>query len=337
MTTPLHVDISFHGPDERTASIARAGEQRGVTGFFVPEGTKDPFLSLTLASTSTERLRLGTGVAVAFGRTPMSMAYSAYHLHRISGGRTILGLGSQIKPHIAYRFGMPWSRPADRMREYVAALRAIWHAWQTGDRLDFRGDFYTHTLMPPLLSPGPLGFESPPIWLAAVGPKMIEVAAATADGLIAHPLVSQSYLRDVLRPGVCQSNGERPFTLAAMIMVAAGRTDEEVSAAIAGTRRQIGFYASTPAYEPVLAHHGWSALHDEARALTKAGRWDELPDLVDDTVLTTFAVVGDIATVRRELVARFAGLADRVVLSLPYPADDEMPLAIAETGGVPGG
>jgi probable F420-dependent oxidoreductase len=331
---PLRIDVSYHGPDDRTAALAHAAEECGIGGFFVPEGTQDPFISLTLASASTSTLQLGTGVSIAFGRTPMSMAYSAYHLHRVSGGRTILGLGSQIKAHIAYRYGMPWSRPAARMREYVAALRSIWHSWQTGEPLDFRGEFYTHTLMPPLLSPGPLGFDSPQIWLGAVGPKMVEAAGAVADGLIAHPLLSSSYLRDVLGPGVTRSragagNSDRAFTLAAMVMVASGRTEQELDAAVAGTRRQIGFYASTPAYVPVLAHHGLSALHGEARSLTKAGRWDELASLIDDSILNTFAVVGDVAGVRSELVRRFGGLADRVILSLPYPAADELSLAIA--------
>jgi probable F420-dependent oxidoreductase len=335
MPAALEIDLSFHGDHSRIPALARAAEERGVSAFFVPEGQDDPFISLTLATTSTSRIRLGTGVAIAFGRTPMSMAYSAYHLHRISDGRAILGLGTQIKPHIAYRYGMPWSRPAARMREYVAALRAIWHSWQTGEALDFRGEFYTHTLMPPLFSPGPLGFAAPPIWLAAVGPRMVDVAATAADGLLTHPLISRSYLGDVAsritRARTDAGLQDDPYTLASMIMVATGRTDEELRAAVAGTRRQIGFYASTPAYEPVLAHHGWSALHDEARAMTKAGRWAELPDLIDDEVLDTFAVVGELDRVRVELRKRFGDLVERITLSLPYPAGDDLLLAIAET------
>jgi probable F420-dependent oxidoreductase len=335
MSAALAVDVSFHGDHGRIPGLARAAEERGVSGFFVPEAQNDPFISLTLAATSTTRLRLGTGVAIAFARTPMTMAYSAYHLHRVSGGRAILGLGPQIKPHIAYRYGMPWSKPAARMREYVQALRAIWGSWQTGEPLDFRGEFYTHTLMPPLFSPGPLGFESPPIWLAAVGPLMVDVAATAADGLLTHPLISRSYLQDVVLSRVMQCRAEaglqgEPYPLASMIMVATGRTDAELRDAIVGTRRQIGFYASTPAYEPVLAHHGWSALRDDARTLTKTGRWGELEALIDDEVLHTFAVVGELDRVRVELRERFAGLVERVSLSLPYPVDDELLLAIAE-------
>jgi probable F420-dependent oxidoreductase len=229
---------------------------------------------------------------------------------------------------------MPWSRPADRMREYVLALHAIWHSWQTGEPLNFRGEFYTHTLMPPLFSPGPLGFANPPIWLAAVGPRMLDVAATVADGLLTHPLISQSYLSDVVLPRIAQCRsaagiGGETYTVAAMAMVTTGRTEEALRDAIAGTRRQIGFYASTPAYEPVLAHHGWSALHDDARTLTKSGRWAELADLIDDNVLNTFAVVGDPDTVRKGLGERFGGLVERVTLSLPYQASDDDVLTVA--------
>ena len=324
------IDLAFHGDPRRIAAAARAIEQRGrVGGLFVAEARHDPFLSLTLAASATTRLQLGTSIAIAFARTPMSMAYSAYDLHRIAEGRTILGLGTQIEPHIKYRYGMPWSAPAARMTEYVAALRAIWHSWETGATLDFRGDFYTHTLMPPLFRPDPLGHPAPPIWLAGVGKKMISTAGAVADGLIGHPLISQSYLRDVVSPIVhagrsAAGRDGAPFTFATMAMVATGRTEESLREAVAGTRRQIGFYASTPAYRPVLDHHGWGDLHDEAHALSKQGRWSELGDLVDDDVLTTFAVVGDVEVVGRALRERFGGLAERVTLSIPYDADDQL-------------
>ena len=329
------VDLAFHGDPRHIAAAAREIEDRGhVGGLFVAEAVHDPFLSLALAAGSTGTLELGTSIAIAFARTPMSMAYSAYDLHRLAHGRTILGLGSQIGPHIRYRYGMPWSKPAERMREYVVALRAIWHSWQTGDKLDFRGDFYTHTLMPPLFRPDPVDFALPPIWLAGVGQKMISVAGAVADGLICHPLISPGYLRDVVSPVVRGSRAaagrdDAPFTFATMAMVATGRTDEALQDAISGTRRQIGFYASTPAYKPVLDHHGWGALHDEAHQLTKTGRWTELADLIDDDVLNTFAVVGEIDAAGAGLRDRFDGLAERVILSIPYDTDDRLGSDIA--------
>ena len=226
---------------------------------------------------------------------------------------------------------MPWSSPAARMEEYVAALRAIWHAWQTGEELDFRGDFYEHTLMPPLFSPGALKVPSPRVWLAAVGPRMLEAAGAVADGLICHPLLSTSYLAEVVVPAVqgsreAHARTDAPFEISTLCLVATGRTEEQLAEAVAGVRRQIGFYASTPAYRPVLDHHGWGDLHGEANAMTRAGRWTELGDLVDDDVLAAFAVVGDLGAAGAEVRTRFAGLADRVTTSMPYDADDLLAL-----------
>jgi probable F420-dependent oxidoreductase len=334
----LTTDVAFHGKPEKIGGLVQFAEQADVGGLFVAEAAHDPFIALALASVASERIELGTSVAVAFARTPMELAYSAYDLQRLSGGRFILGLGSQIKPHITRRYAMPWSRPADRMREYVEALRAIWHSWQTGEQLAFDGEFYQHTLMPPLFSPGPLDGPSPRIWVAAVGPRMVEVAGAVADGIICHPLLSRSYLEEVLAPQVQRSRAAAgrandPFEFSTLVMVATGRTEEALAEAIAGVRHQIGFYASTPAYAPVLEHHGWGDLHREAHALTKADRWSELAALVDDEVLHTFAVVGEIAEAGPGFRSRFAGLADRVTTSMPYAADDRLALDLITGGG----
>ena len=331
---PVDVDIAFHGGPERVAALAREVEERGgVRGLFVAEAAHDPFVALALTAAATRTIEVGTSIAVAFARTPMQMAYAAYDLQRLSAGRLVLGLGPQIRAHITRRYAMPWSHPADRMREYVEALRAIWHAWQSGDALDFRGEFYEHTLMPPLFSPGPLDHPSPRVWLAAVGPRMLESAGAVADGLICHPLLSRSYLAEVVLPAVERSRkahdrADDPFEVSALCMVATGRTEETLAEAVEGVRRQIGFYASTPAYAPVLAHHGWSDLHADARSLTRDGRWSELGDLVDDEVLAAFAVVGEPAPAGVAFRERFAGLADRVTTSMPYDADDLLALDV---------
>lgn len=328
----LDLDIAFHGDPSVLAAFAREVEQRDTArGLFVAETQHDPFVSLALAAVRTERLQLGTSVALAFARSPMQMAYSAYDLQRLSRGRLILGLGSQIKPHIVRRYSMPWSRPAARMQEYIGALRAIFDSWQTGERLKFRGQFYSHTLMPPLFDPGPLDGPSPEIWLAGVGPLMVRTAGRVADGFMAHPLLSRSYLERALLPEIAAGRALResePFTVSLMTMVATGRTEEQLAEAIAGTRRQIGFYASTPAYKPVLDHHGWGALHDEAHVLSTTNRWSELEALVDDEVLHTLAVVGELETVGAELRQRFEGLADRITLSMPYDADSTLALDV---------
>ena len=327
-------DVAFHGEPRKIAELVQQAEARGtVRGLFVAEAAHDPFIALALAATHSERIELGTSVAVAFARTPMELAYSAYDLQQLSGGRLVLGLGSQIKPHVTRRYAMPWSRPADRMREYVEALRAIWHSWQTGEALAFDGEFYQHTLMPPLFSPGPLDGPSPRIWVAAVGPRMVETAGAVADGIICHPLLSRSYLADVLAPQVhaaraAYGRDADPFEFSTLVLVATGRTEEQLAAAVHGVRHQIGFYASTPAYAPVLEHHGWAELHREAHALTTRGRWDELAGLVDDEVLHTFAVVGEPGAAGTAFRERFAGLADRATTSMPYDADDRLALDV---------
>jgi probable F420-dependent oxidoreductase len=331
---PLGVDLAFNGGPEKIAEVAREIEERGdaaATGLFVSEARHDPFVSLTLASTTTSRLQLGTAIALAFARSPMSMAYTAYDVHRISGGRLLLGLGSQIKPHIRRRYDMPWSEPAARMKDYVRALRAIFDAWQTGEPLKYQGDFYSHTLMPPLFNPGPLGFDSPPVWVAAVGPHMVSAAGEVADGMICHPLISRSFLADVIAPQISSARAaserrDDPFVFSAMGMVATGRTEEELADAIAATRRQIGFYASTPAYKPMLDHHGWGDLHDEAHRMSVTNRWDELPGLIDDEILNTFAIVGDVPTAGRLFRERFEGLVERVTVSMPHHLDGDLAL-----------
>lgn len=325
------LDVAFHGDPSGVVAIAAEAERRGAGALFVAEAAHDPYVALALATTSTEQLTLGTSVAVALARTPMSTAYSAWDVQRLSGGRLVLGLGTQIKPHITRRFSMPWSSPAERMAEYVEALRAIWDSWQTGAVLDFRGDFYEHTVMPPIFNAGPIRAGAPPVWLAAVGPRMLATAGEVADGLICHPLTSRSYLAEVVVPAITASraggaHAAEPFTISTLCLVATGRTEEQLTGAVAGVRKQIGFYASTPAYRAVLDHHGWGELHEQAHAFTRAGRWDELGDLVDDDVLNTFAVVGELDDARAGLRARFAGLAQRSCPSMPYDTDDALAL-----------
>ncbi|WP_183095667.1 TIGR03617 family F420-dependent LLM class oxidoreductase [Nocardioides stalactiti] len=333
MNRRLHLDVAFHEAPDRIGTAAAALERHGATGMFVSEAQHDPFVSLAAAAATTDQMILGTSVAIAFARTPMTTAYAAWDVHRLTDGRSVLGLGTQVAGHITRRYGMPWSRPAARMREYVAALHAIWDSWQTGGRLTFEGDFYTHTLMLPTFSPGPLPDARPPIWLAAVGQRMIEVAGEVADGLVIHPLTSDRYRDEILVPAV-RAARERAarddeFTVSAMAMVACGHTEEALAEATALTRMQIGFYASTPAYLPVLEHHGWADLHRDAHALVARGGLMELGSLVDDEVLHTFAVVGEPAAVASRLRQRYGGHVDRVTMTMPFQAVGEGSVATA--------
>jgi probable F420-dependent oxidoreductase len=308
---------------------AREAEAAGYAGIFTTEARHDGFLPLAAAAAETGTIELGTSIAVAFARTPMTLAHLGHDMQLLSGGRFVLGLGTQIRPHIEYRYSMPWSRPAARMREMIEAIRAIWRCWNDGERLDFRGDFYTHTLMPPLLAAPPNPHGPPRVWVAGVGPRLVEVAGAAGDGLICHPLVSDRYLREELIPHLhagARSAGRSPEDLevAAMAMVATGATEEALAKAVDATRLQIAFYASTPAYRPVLDLHGWGDMQPELRRLTKEGRWGDMGAVVDDEVVRTFAVVAEPDGVAAAVEGRFGGLADRVGLSTMVPAARSM-------------
>jgi probable F420-dependent oxidoreductase len=264
----------------------------------------------------------------------MTVATSARDLQALTEGRFVLGLGTQVEAHITRRFSMPWSQPAARMREFVQAVRAIWASWEHGTRLRFEGEFYRHTLSVPMFDPGPTGHGLPPVHVAAVGPRMAEVAGEVADGLMCHTFTSPSYLADVTVPALQRGRARagRPddVEVSAPVMVATGPAGADLTDEVERARRTVAFYGSTPAYRGVLDHHGWGDLHADAHALTKQDRWDELADLVDDEVLRTFAVVGDPAEAGAALRTRYAGLADRVCPSMPYDADDRLALDLAE-------
>ena len=302
---------------EIDAQVAQA-RRVGLDGVWTTETSRDPFFPLLLAAERAPGLTVGTAVAVAFARSPMTLAVSANDLHAMSGGRFVLGLGSQVAAHVTRRFSMPWSAPAARMREFVLALRAIWTSWQTGERLHFTGEFYSHTLMPPLFRPAPNPHGTPPVLVAAVGPLMTQVAVEVADGLLVHSLTSERYLREVTLPQV-----NRPdFVIGYPGLVATGADEQAFTAAVAKVREQIAFYAATPAYRAVLDLHGWGDLHTELHRLSRRGDWQTMTGLVDDTVLGTFAVVGEPAAAGAEIARRFSGLVDRFTLYTPYPLDD---------------
>ncbi|WP_354637794.1 TIGR03617 family F420-dependent LLM class oxidoreductase [Kitasatospora camelliae] len=334
----LRLDVSVPGDPAGVLAAAELAERAGLDRLVVAETAHDPFLQLARAADRTGTLELATGVAVAFARTPMTLAYQAWGVHEVSGGRAVVGLGSQVKPHIERRFGMPWDRPAARMREYVQAVRAIWHSWQTGERLRFRGEFYTHTLMTPVFAPPPVAAGVPRILLAGVGPLMTATAGAVADGFISHPFTTVEYLRDRVLPGVraaragAEEAGEpwtdRPFEIAGNVLAATGRTEEEVAANRAALRERIAFYASTPAYLPVLALHGWQDLHEELHRLSLRGDWKRMAELIDDRVFDAFAVAGPVDRVAAEIHRRYDGLVTRLSVSSPDGADPALDVEV---------
>ena len=301
-------------------------ESVGYTGGFTFEGRHDPFLPLTVAAQQTERLELITAIAIAFARNPMVLANIGWDMQLLSGGRFILGLGTQIRPHIQRRFSMEWSKPAARMKEMVEAIRAIWDCWQNGARLDFQGEFYNHTLMTPVFTPEPSPHGVPPIFLAAVGPKMTETVGEVADGFFVHPFHTTEYIQSVTLPhlesGLKKAGRRREdLEIACQLIIASGSNDEEIEAAKNGARAQISFYGSTPAYRPVLDSIGRGDLQDELNFMSKKGQWLEMAGRIDDDLLEQIAVVGYRGEVADKIRARCAGFADRVSLVAPFAPD----------------
>jgi probable F420-dependent oxidoreductase len=324
------VGVDLH----RVGAAARTAEDMGYDGVWSSETRQDPFMPLVLAAEHTERVALGTSIVVAFARNPMTTASSAWALNAFSGGRFILGLGSQIKPHIERRYSMPWSHPAPRMREFILAMRAIWDSWQNGTKLDFRGEFYTHTLMTPFFNPGPNDFGAPKVFLAAVGEGMTTVAAEVADGMLVHGFTTERYLREVTVPTVKRVlTGRgldlRDFQLSYPAFVVTGDSGVDLAEAERATKKQIAFYASTPAYRPVLELHGWGDLQPELTALSKQGEWEKMGTLITDEIVDAFAVRGRPEEIPGYLERRFGDLVDRISLYMPFDHHGVTPRIIA--------
>ena len=299
-------------------SHAAAAEAVGFDAIWTSETQHDPFLPLGLVAEHTTKLQFGTAIAIGFARSPTVLAHTAWDLAAASGGRFLLGLGTQVRPHIERRFGMAWPEsPASALRELILALRAIWNTWQTGERLNFRGQTYRLTLMTPFFSPPPMEHLSIPIYLAGVNRALCRVAGEVADGLHAHPLHSAEYLRQVVRPALQEGTDSagreaKDVALSVSVLTVTDPTEADF------IRSQIAFYASTPSYRPVMALHGWGEAADHLSALARRGLWAEMPAVIDDEMLGTFAVVaggGDLAQALRQ---RYSGLVDRVTLYLPF-------------------
>jgi probable F420-dependent oxidoreductase len=323
------LSMSVHDGGSEAAEF----EHIGLDGAWSFEGNHDPFVPLTLASQTTQRIELGTAIAVAFARTPMMAAHIAWDLQALTGGRFILGLGTQIRPHIEKRYGMPWSKPAARLKEYVDAVRTIWDCWSTREPLEFRGEFYTHTLMPPFFRPEPLDGPAPRIYLAGVGPHMMHTIGEVADGFFVHPFHSPEFLRAVTLPALAAGSvaaGREPdaVDIACLTIVAMGEDEASLAEARTKARAQLAFYGSTPAYAGVLEHHGYQDLQPELNTMSKQGRWRDMTSLIDDDLLDLLVVSGSPAEVGRAVANRNT-FADRTTMMFYGPAPSSE--AIAET------
>jgi probable F420-dependent oxidoreductase len=329
------VDSLLGGLEDAASSAARA-EAAGFDGAFTGEVASDPFLPLVAAAAATRRIEVGTSVAIALARSPMTLAYTAHDLQRFSGGRLVLGLGSQVEAHVRRRFSMPWHAPVGQLREYVLALRAIWRCWSDGEPLAFEGEHYRHTLMPPMFVPPRHEHGPPPIHLAGVGAAMTRLAGEVADGFVCHAFTTDRWVRERTLPALAEGRAMAGGTLdgltvKATLFVVTG-DEAEMQDRAAAVRAQLAFYASTPAYRPVLELHGWDDLGPELTRLSKSGRWSDMAACIDDEVLHAFAVVAPTEELPAAVAARCAGAVDRAsFLGLP---DD--PALLAALRAIPG-
>ncbi len=324
-------DLSFRSG--AIAEHAQRVESEGYDGAWAAEAGHDPLLITAGAAPVTTTLELGTGIVVAFGRSPMITATMANDVQLLSKGRLLLGLGSQIKPHIEKRYSMPWSHPAPRMREYVLAMRAIWSCWNDDEPLNFRGEYYKHTLMTPFFHPGPNPYGAPKVYLAAVGELMTEVAGEVADGLLIHPFTTERYLREVTVPalerGLAKSGRTiEGFPISYAGLIATGANDNSLADAVTAVKGQIAFYGSTPAYRPVLELHGWGELQSELNALSRRGEWTKMGELINDDVMDAFSIIAPAQDVGGVVERRFGDVISRFSIYAPYALDDEARRAI---------
>lgn len=302
--------------------IAKEAERLGFDTLWSSETIHDPFLPFALAAEHTRQLRFGTAIAVSFARSPTTMAYTSWDLAQASQGRFILGLGTQVKAHIERRFGMAWPEsPVVKLRDQIAAVRALWRAWQSGERLNYRGEYYKLTLMSPFFTPGPIDHPEIPIFIAGVNTGLARLAGEVADGFLVHPFHSPEYLKQVVLPAIDQG------------AQSAGRNKRAVSITVTAfaifddfqrefVRQQIAFYASTPSYRPVMAIHGLEHAAEELSALASRGKWGEMPDVISDEVLEIFAVIANPGELPAALKARYQGIADRLSLYKPLLPGD---------------
>ncbi len=324
----MKVDAPLYSFDQPEDEVRRL-EAKGYAGAFTYEGPHDPFFPLLLAAKASQSIDLYTAVAIGFARNPMILANIGWDLQAVTKGRFLLGLGTQIRPHIEKRFNMPWSKPVTRMKEMVLAIKEIWRTWESKERLDFRGEIYQHTLMTPMFNPGPAEYGPPPIFLAGVGPKMTEACGEVADGFLTHPFSTMRSFEELTLASLgrgLEKGGREPsdLSISMQIMVCTGRNDEEIEAARQSTKQQIAFYGSTPAYKPVLDCHGWGDLQAELNVMTKQGEWGEMNALVTDEIVDAIAVSGPIGEIAAKVRARCQGRADRVSLVAHWTQDPDL-------------
>lgn len=331
MKVDAHLTPDWHKIPEHVKKL----ETEGYDSVGTAEMNHDPFFPLMLAAEHSEAIRVHTGIAVAFARSPMVLANLGHDLNAYSRGRFTMGLGSQIRAHITKRFNMPWGAPAPQMRELIQAMRAIWNCWYNDEPLRFEGKYYNHTLMTPAFTPENKEYGPPRVTLAAVGPIMTEVAGEVADGLIIHPFSNEKYIREVTLPALDRglekagrSRSEVEIIYSPFII--SGKDEETFEAQKQAAKGRISFYGSTPAYKNVLGVHGWGELQVELNAMSKQGKWQEMSELVTDEMLNTFGVMGEPETIVAEMKSRYGDFTDRTSGGFFFVDDDKRQQMVAD-------
>ena len=328
----MDVEVSVDSPAD-IGVLSKRAEEYGFDCLWVNETKHDPFVQLALAAAETRRIMVGTSIALAFTRSPTTLAYAAWDLQRLSSGRLILGLGSQVKGHIERRFGMKWEPPVPKMRDVVLAIRSVWGSWQTGKPLDYRGTHFKLDLMTPFFSPGPVESPRIPIYIAGVNGLMCRLSGELADGLHVHPLHTVRYLREIVHPALARGlekskRKKEEVSVAASVFAAVGDTQEEIRSVREAYRGQIAFYASTRTYRGLMERHGWGDVNDRLHGLSVTGEWSKMAGMVTDDMLDEFVVEGRWDEIGQELKSRYDGLADKVRLYLPFDGTERWRAAL---------
>lgn len=320
----IDVNLGVEGKNlKSTGSIAKRAEDLGFSGIISSETKHDSFLPLAIAAHETESLDLLTSVAIAFSRSPMEVAQTAWDLQNLSDGRFILGLGTQVKAHITRRFSMEWSSPASRLKDYIGAVRAIWASFQTEGPLNYEGEFYRHTLMTPFFNPGPIEDPGIPVYIAGVNTRLARMAGEVCDGFHVHPFHSPKYVEEVVKPAISEGAKEagrspESVRLATAVFVITGGSEEEIAGQREAMRSQTAFYASTPTYRTVMEAHGWGEVGERLSNLAREKKWREMPACITDEMLSAFAVEAAPEEVGDALRERYEGIMDRLALYLPF-------------------
>jgi probable F420-dependent oxidoreductase len=319
----MKIDVATLVPNLREMpALARAVEEIGFDALWTSETQHDPFLPLALAAEHTEKIELGTAIAVAFPRSPTVLAHIAWDLQAASQGRFLLGLGTQVKPHIERRFGMVWEHPAAKLREMILVMRALWDAWQGDGRINFRGEFYKITLMTPFFNPGPIEHPRIPIYIAGVNEKLCQLAGELCEGFHVHPFHTPKYLRELTLPNIAiglQKAGRTraDIQISSAIFVATDDAEKEM------VRAQISFYASTPSYRPVMETHGWGEVGEKLSMMAARKEWAEMAAQITDEMLEQFCVIASPENLADAIKQRYTGLLDRITLYTPFePGQD---------------